>query len=153
MKFTPAILREIHKDMEQALQSVGEKHGISFKLDLPRYAPDRFTLKVEGRTGGAGQNTEKADFERDAASACLQPGDYGSQVVVSGREYKLVGIRPKGDKYTVIGETPRGKRYKLLASDCLTWLGRTREAQLMKTRETAGREIDPELRAARRGLV
>ena len=116
-EFTRANLKDLRKDIDNALKSVAEKHGLSLMLGNVRFTEDSFTGKLEARiTDRVGEPTMAADFRSMAPSFGI-PSSYLHRIVtINGKRYKIVGLKPRNRKYPIICEnTANGKRFKFSA--------------------------------------
>lgn len=105
-----ATIKSIHKDLDEAIKAVGEKHnfamtdgsrisyndaGFTFKAEVA------FTSDNEGKKIDPAQRT----FETHCEAHGLSPEDYGKEVRIHGcpgHTYEITGIKPKARKNAVI---------------------------------------------------
>ena len=155
MAFDRQNLRVIRADIEQALRAVEQKHGVSFTLGSIRFSPDSFRCRLEAdasaKAGLPAADRARKEFEEYAGAFFLKTDDFGKTFVGhTGSRYTICGIKPSSYKYPILARSSRGTVYKFTAEQVLRGLGRTKEADKSRL---LPREIDPELLAARRGLV
>ncbi len=114
---TRSLLKTIKTDAEAALMDVAAKHGVQFSFGNGTFTTDNASLKLEiaGITdSGVVKTKEATDFERYASSFGLTPEDLGTTFTYNGREFKLLGCKPRNRKFPLIAEnTKSGKRFKL----------------------------------------
>jgi hypothetical protein len=132
---TRTLLKTIKTDAEAALRDVAAKHGVQFSFGNGTFTPDNATLKLEIAgiaANGAVKTKEAADFERYASSFGLTPEDLGTIFTYNGKEFKLLGAKPRNHKYPLIAEnTKTGRKFKLPgdAVKPVTKTGLTEEAK------------------------
>jgi len=116
-EFTKDSLKVLRKDIDSALKSVADKHGLSLMLGNIRFNEESFTGKLEARvTDKPGETTMAADFRALAHSYGLSPSLLGQVLSINGKRYKIVGLKPRNRKYPVIAESvATGKRFKFAA--------------------------------------
>lgn len=154
MTFDKTNLRRLSADLQAALDAVAKQHGISIVLGSGRFSPTEYRAKITASTTLPANAEDRArkEFEEHAGAFFLKPSDYGQTFVIGGKQYTICGIKPKSRQYPVLGRNARGKVFKFAATDVLTWFGR-KDAARNAAIGMAYRETDPELLAARRGLV
>src|SRR5574341_84581 len=107
-KITPLLLKALREDIDAALKSVAEKHGLeSLHAGTASYSPQAgsFHFKLEGLVAG-GKTPEAERYEMNMSFLHLPP--LGSTVKLKQGEAKIVGLNTTGNK--VIVETD-DKRY------------------------------------------
>lgn len=114
---TKPLLRAINADLSQALVAIAEKHGVQIKVGSGSFTSDNATVKVEIAaiaSDGTAKTKEATDFERYATSYGLKPEDLGKTFSYGGKEYTLVGAKPRSTKYPLLAKDNRsGKTFKL----------------------------------------
>ncbi len=115
---TRALLKTIKSDAEEVLASVAKKHGVKISFGSGSFTPDNATLKMEIASfgdDGQAKTKEARDFERNAEVLYgLKPEDLGAIFTLNGREWRLVGAKPRSPKYPFLAEcTKSGKVFKL----------------------------------------
>lgn len=106
------------KEAEKALEEVGKKHGVHFEFGNIRFTASNFrsTLKATKVAGDVEdpKAIERAKFEADAAKVYgIDPEDYGRAFKIRGKNFTLVGLKPRARKYPLIGRNGAdGKLYK-----------------------------------------
>lgn len=122
-EITRTKLREIKKDIDNALKAVADKHGILLQTGNSRFTDTTFTTKIEGavRPSGNGSTaTSPADLKLQTSWAAKKGfmGDLsdlkiGDPVKVNTMTGKFVGHDTGKRKYPFIVQVPSGRRYKL----------------------------------------
>ena len=118
-------LKMIRADLEAALKAVGQKHNILFKTGAMSYNELYFTMSMKGSFLNAIGSTEDADreeFELYCGRFGLTKEMFGKIFTLVGKDYKIVGIRPKARKYQV-SATNCGKIFIFEASAVLRAMG------------------------------
>ncbi len=109
-KMTRGQIKNLRDDINGALIDLGLKHGLKINAGNASFTDNSVTFKVECLI--AGFDKGKDEFERSAFLFNLSQADYGKDFSYGGRQYKLVGLKPRSPKYPIIGERDGG-RYKL----------------------------------------
>lgn len=106
-------LKIIRADIDNALISVGEKHGLSLKIGSIKYSDESFDAKLVAQLAKIGDvSTEKALFERFCESYGFAKDDYLRTFQHKGQPYVLIGFKPSSPKYSLICKnTANGKPY------------------------------------------
>ena len=116
---TRTLLRTIRTDAEAALLDVAKKHGVQLTVGNGSFARDgsnaHLKLEIAGiADSGEVMTKEATDFKRYASSFGLTPEDLGTTFKYNGKEFKLIGCKPRNHKFPLIAEnTKNGKTYKL----------------------------------------
>ena len=119
-EFDRPSIKTLRKDIDNALKSVADKHGLSLQLGNIRFNEHSFTGKLEARvTENPGEPTMATDFKALSMSYGIPASYLHSIVTLNGKRYKIVGLKPRNRKYPIICEkTDNGKRYKF-SSDAI----------------------------------
>ena len=120
-------LKEISKEIELALEEVGNKYGLDFSMGGIKFSPTTFHCKLEAAiTSEEGSTIEEVKFKQNAIYFGVKPEDYQKQVFLYGKRYNLIGIKPSAHKYPFIcKECNTGKRYKFPKHAVTNALGHT----------------------------
>lgn len=116
---TRALLRTIRTDAEAALLDVAAKHGVQLTVGNGSFARDgsnaHLKLEIAGiADSGEVMTKEATDFKRYASNFGLKPEDLGTTFTFNGKQFKLLGCKPRNHKFPLIAEnTKNGKTYKL----------------------------------------
>jgi len=107
MTITRKAVSQIVDDINNALKTVSEKHGINLKAGRATYSDDSVVVKVEGFVvndvqGSVGIEPGDEKFVvglKELGSLYgLTPAHYGREFVVNGEKCTFVGINPKARK-------------------------------------------------------
>lgn len=111
-------LKPLRQDIDKALKAVAEKYGLSLMLGNIRFNESSATCKLEARvTEKTGEPTMAADFRALAPTYGLESSLLYQTVLMDGKFYKIVGLKPRNRKYPIIAtRVDTGKRYKFPAS-------------------------------------
>ena len=102
MQITRQILKDLRPEIEDALQGVSEKYGITMKLGNGHFGGLRGDYKLElTTTGEDGETAERQDFERHASAFGLRPEWYGKTFQGNGFTYTITGILPRKRKMPI----------------------------------------------------
>ena len=114
-QFDRPTLRALRSDIEAALKAVAAKHGVSLTAGAVSFEPQRFTLKIEGAVIGA--DGKAASFAQHAHLFGLAPGDLGKRIMLGGKQFTIVGVRPNARKRPVLLEDANGNRNVVASAD------------------------------------
>jgi len=95
---------QLRKDVESALDSVGQKYDIQLRMGRVSYNATSFTAKLEGATiiGGVAETPERSAFKIYAHNAGLHPGLLGFEFTDdSGRQLQIVGWNTRAKRMPV----------------------------------------------------
>ncbi len=114
-------IKSLREPIEAALEALGTKMGISFQAGNGTYGEEtghfKLLMTVVGADGTA-KETMAIDFERDAVMLGLKASDLGKTFSVYGKNYVIVGCKPRSYKRPIIGQKVGGTgRYKFSAKD------------------------------------
>jgi hypothetical protein len=114
-QFDTTTCKLMRREIEEALDKVGQRYGVAFQGGNIRYTSETFAMKITGATRGKNGEViapEVKDFNRYCGMYGMVPSDLGKTFVSVGYTYKLVGLKPKNHKYPFIGQREDGKRFK-----------------------------------------
>lgn len=117
--FDRPTLRMLNAEIEAALQSVADKHGISIKTGGASFTAQNYRLKLEVaiKDGNGDALTKQAtDFQKHATQFGLSPDDFGREFVNRRSTFKIVGIAIGSWRYPILCENQNGKVYKFPAA-------------------------------------
>jgi len=103
--FDKPTLTVIRSDVDAALASVAEKHGISIKVDNCTYVGANATFKLELACladDGSVLTKEAEDFKHYAPMFGLAPEHLGSAVTIDGVRYTVAGLRQRAPKRPIV---------------------------------------------------
>jgi hypothetical protein len=124
MQITSALLRQMGKEIEEAVASIAEKHGVDISYGGGRYDVLSATLKlkISARTSD-GKTKAQVDFENYAKLYDLDPSLLGQTVKMRNRHYKIVGLNPRCTKNAVsLERVPDGRGFKCSPEHLKTYL-------------------------------
>jgi cell division ATPase FtsA len=109
-------LRLLREEINEAVNSVAEKHGIKIHAGNATYSHSgtnaTFKLEVAIEKDGEVIDKDAQSFLDYATLLGLEPEMLFKQFKAYGKTYKLVGYSPRAQKYPFLAERD-GKRYKL----------------------------------------
>lgn len=104
-KFDPANLKAIRTDMSEALAKIEAEYGIKISIGKISYNANEFSAKITSVINNATEETSdvpykvdakwKSDFLKTAWQFGYSAEDFGSVVKVRGKEYYIVGGKPR----------------------------------------------------------
>ena len=122
-EFDKSSLTALRIDLEAALVAVAQKHGVTLTLGTCRYSPTdahytRLSVNLPtGKENGVGVNPDAAMFIKYAEMYGVQESDLGRIIRIQGKEFQLVGLKPKRSKYPFLAKlVSTGTVYKLAQS-------------------------------------
>ena len=102
MQITRQILKDLRPEIEDALQGISEKYGITMKLGNGHFGGLNGDYKLElTTTGENGETTQSRDFALYASRFGLRPEWYGKTFQGNGSTYIITGIYPRKRKMPV----------------------------------------------------
>jgi hypothetical protein len=108
--FTKDDIKAIRADMDEALATLANKHGMAFSIGRISYTANNFTAKVTGATigkGGTIQTPGRIALKRRF------PEYVDMDVILSnGLPGKVIEYHPRKRKFPFIVEAALGKTYK-----------------------------------------
>jgi hypothetical protein len=114
--FNRSTCRVIAVEMEAALQTIADKHGVSLKYKGGSFTDNTYLTRFEmcvKAVDGSTVAVETHDFALYAESYGFKKTDINREFEVNGTTYILEGIKPRSRKYSVIGRSKlTGGRYK-----------------------------------------
>src|SRR3972149_2131112 len=134
MEFNRKNLRDLHRDIEEALRAVAREwsakgHTINVEISAGRFSPTEYHTRVTFNAASASASVEdraRREFEEYAGAYGLKSSDFG--VTFSEHypeaEYTICGIKPRSHKYPILCRRSNGTVYKLPAHRVLEGLGR-----------------------------
>lgn len=116
MGFTKAQLKQLRVRLGAVLDQFGEDNSISLELGNCSFTGDNATFKLVCSTiaeDGNVNTKESSDFKRYAEySYGLSPDAIFTTFTIRGKQYQLVGCKPRSPKYPIIGKDENGDLYK-----------------------------------------
>lgn len=113
-EFTNDNLDLMRKDIQMAVDAIGEEHGVNIKLGNIRFDSDRlsFTSKLAVNIGSASDKA-KSEWNKYCDLYGFKKSDFGKTFTTpKGKKYKLTGINPKARKFPVNAvSVPGGSEY------------------------------------------
>ncbi len=91
--FNSEFFKKVRADLNDALKSVGEKHGLTFDIGTISYLDDHFTAKIQGVKIG-GKSVEARYYEEAADLLRLPP--LGTEFTLKGGRYATKGLNKTG---------------------------------------------------------
>lgn len=112
-KFERADMTTLRADIDEALEAVAKKHGISLKAGSAKFSPISFKMTIEGEVlDEAGASAEaKAEWGFYRTMFGFEASDFGRQFAYKREIYKITGINANAPKYpiqavSIIGAKP-----------------------------------------------
>lgn len=115
--FDRPTVHELSKEISAAVAAVCEQYGLTVELAGGRFDPAAYHFGYTARVHeDHAEDGDRAEFELHAALFGLESSDFGRQFTSRGKNFKLVGFKPRNRKYPVIGLDGAGGRYKFPSS-------------------------------------
>ena len=102
-------------EIEEALQSIAKKYGISIKRGNGSYSESRCLIKVECATigeDGFARTQAETDFPMFCTMFGLKPEHLGKEISIRGRVFTICGLKPNRTKLPILARAVGGKVYK-----------------------------------------
>ncbi len=113
-------LRAIAADINAALETVGEKHGITLTTGNSTYSDRDFTMRLKGVVcvgdDGEAIDGDQLIFERESILIGVSADKYGTTFDNLGKTFTICGLNRKAKKYPIIAKDAAGKKYKFPAA-------------------------------------
>lgn len=120
-QITASLLKDLRGDLDAALATVGQKHGVTLKGMNATYDREgtKATLKVEIRAILSGQvvDPKVTAFNRYCTLYGLKPTDLGATLRMRGDLLKITGLDTNRKKYPVYCENIRTGATKLYVAE------------------------------------
>jgi hypothetical protein len=112
-KFDRPNVKAIHADINAALKTIAQKHGLlSLSTGTLSYSDEKFTVRV---TGLAPIDASKTKIETVSTKPI---GSHPSSLIgshfmaVNGTKFKVIDYKASRPKYPIVAENAAGTRYK-----------------------------------------
>ena len=107
-----AELKQIRKDLEEALKPLAEKHGILFSTGNIYYSPVDFTIKVTGqeKSSSGGGKKDDQDWKLGVTLGLVEEEWLGQTYISRGKTLKVIGINHKKRKNKIVLESQPDKQ-------------------------------------------
>jgi hypothetical protein len=122
-----SVVRELRADIEAAYKVIEAKYGITLSLGTITSDRDgtKFSASIKGVAGSA-EEAGKREFLKLAVQCGLKVEDYGAEVPLQGKTYKITGLQINRRRATVLLiRLPDGKDFTGTPSQVNEALGRT----------------------------
>jgi hypothetical protein len=111
-KIEVTLLKALRIDIDAALLSVGQKHGVTIKGAGASYDRDgnNGNMKLEilsVTSSGAVVDMRALNFLKYCHMFGLDPSDFNAKFIVRGEEIEIIGIEPKRTTYPIVGKNTR----------------------------------------------
>ena len=120
---TPQKIKDMRKDIDEALKAVAEKHNCTISAGRANYSDESFNIKlevVENSSDGSTVTQAQLDWKANARRFGLNVDLLGKTVQIQGKDFEIVGLKPRSSKYPVLGkDLSNGKTYKFPVSHLL----------------------------------
>ena len=114
--FNRSNLKALRSELDDALNKVLAKHGLSAELGNIRFGNTDFRTQLTVNVGN-GEDAATNEFKKYAIRFGLTGNEFGKTFTDSkGTKFTIVGIKPKSHKYPILAKNARGTTYKFPAS-------------------------------------
>lgn len=104
-KFDKENLQVMRRAIEAALEPLGDRFGMSFKVDgRISYTEKTFEAKLSCAIGDMDVK-EETDFNLDCSRFGFSTSDYGRSFDYDGHSYKFIGFKRRAKKYPCVAVT------------------------------------------------
>jgi len=96
-------LKQLNSDIQNALDALSLKYGISLKAKNCKFSIENFQLKIVGAiiNNDIAQSIEYQNYNRLKDYYCIH-APLGFEFTYDGRRFKVAGLNPKCHKYPII---------------------------------------------------
>lgn len=98
MEFNRRGFELFRNDVEAALKSVAEKHGIEIECGKISYSSFDFSMQLKVTKNDGNVDGKKAIFEQECVYFGFKPDDYNREFRSNGKSFKLIGFNRKSPK-------------------------------------------------------
>lgn len=131
-EFNRKNLKELRPEIQAVLDMIHHEYGVKIELGSMSFSADKFTARI---TGYAGEEADKGRSERreNEFEQCfrlqsfllgLKETDLGKKFGMGGKDYILIGMKPKAQKYPLLGkDVETGKTFKFSVDSVKAGLG------------------------------
>lgn len=111
-KFDRSKVKEIHKDISDALQQIAKKHGIhSLTTGTLSFNDSKFTVRVTGISSLSSLTTVVRN-PTTTAPMSVESLMNRTFIGTNGKRFTVCDYKPSNTKYPVIAKNDNGTRYK-----------------------------------------
>lgn len=114
-----ANIRQIRDEMEQALNLVLKKHGLSVNVGNAMFTPSDVTFKVKVGLGSQ-DDVAQREWNKYCFLFGLSPDLFGKKFISRGTEFTITGIARKSRNYPVLATNANGTVYKFTVETART---------------------------------
>lgn len=125
MSFDRTKIKSLRKEINSALEVVGQKHGLVFNLGSITFGQNSFGCRLEVASSENGESVYAVAFKEKCAKYGLLPSELGKEFWSNGNRFKITGLKTRNRKYPILADrTGDGKGYKFSATQVIIALGR-----------------------------
>lgn len=109
-------IKMVRNNLQNDLNQVGAKYGLSIELGSIRYSENDLTskIKVVVLNGANSNDADKIYFENNCNRYGLNENDFDRAISLhDGTRCYICGIKPQNKKYPIIVKNEFNKKYKL----------------------------------------
>jgi hypothetical protein len=130
-QFNSKNIDTIRAAIDAKLQEVSQEYGIALTIGGMRYSASEITTRLTVKSIGSDikegesiqEASDRAEFDRYAQSFGLKPEYFGQVVIVNGKRFRIVGIKPRSSKFPIlVQEVGSDKVFKLKVSSIIEQL-------------------------------
>lgn len=119
------LAKQIGQEVEQALQEVAARHGLTVEIKGGTYDAGLYKPRVEFKTADA----DATEFRRYAAAFDLDPDDFGAEFVCKGKTYRISGVAPRSSVRPILAtEVSTGRVFTFPEGTVRTLLAQAKAA-------------------------
>lgn len=128
-EFSRKICRELSEEIFTALEPVAQKYNLTLEKKGGSFTLSEWTHKIIFKVGDEEIQEEaaKQKFASQAFWYGLKPDDYGKTLMLSGRQFKITGIKPRASKKPILIERDDGRIFVISDTEVRKQLGRKDE--------------------------
>lgn len=121
----PEKIRQMRVAMTEALSLIEKDFGVKFAVGNASYTLANVTFKVTGSEIAADGTVKSPDVDKyNQYKGIYGLPDIGTTFRSGGREFKIVGFKPKSPRFPVLATSADGRTYKF-AVESVTGKGRS----------------------------
>ena len=115
MSFDRPRCREIRDALDEVIQPLSQRLGLTIRLGTASFTSNNIRFKLEVFEDSETGTPEADAFRVYCSRYGLQPEDLNKPFAWGGKQYALIGCKPRSTRFPLLGRGPDGKVFKFPA--------------------------------------
>ena len=115
MSFDRARCREIRDALDEVVQPLAQRLGLTIRLGSASFTSGTIRFKLEVIEDAETGSPEAEDFRIYCSRYGLEVEDLNKPFTWGGKQYVLIGCKPRSTRFPLLGRSPDGKVFKFPA--------------------------------------